>query len=89
MATFSRAFLRDRYPSLRGLGVACYAEVFAVGGSVTKKHAQIISGGKSCTLPLTFQKSCLECAGSKVLPQLLRECIFYCQPLAWHFMLKS
>ena len=32
---FSRAFLRDCYPLLRGLGVACYAKVFDVGGSVT------------------------------------------------------
>ena len=32
---------------------------------------KIMGGGKLCTLPLTFQESSLECAGSKGLPQLL------------------
>ena len=34
----------------------------------------MMGGGKFCTLPLTFQKSSLECVGYKGLPQLLRDC---------------
>ena len=35
------------------------------------RRPKIMGGGKLCTLPLTFQESSLECAGSKGLPQLL------------------
>ena len=65
--------------------MACYAKVFAVGGSVTIKHAKMLGGGKFCTLPLTFQKSSLECAGSKGLPQLLEAIPAVFLTFAWAF----
>ena len=77
--------LRDCYPLLRGLGEACYAKAFAVGGSVTKKYAKMLGRGKFCTLPLTFRKSSLECAGSKGLPQLLEAIPAVFLTFAWAF----
>ena len=34
-----------------------------------KKHAKMMGGGEFCTLPLTFKKSSLGCAGFDGLPQ--------------------
>ena len=47
-----------------------------------------MGGGKCCTLPLSFQASSLESAGSKVLPQLLEVIPAVFLPLAWAFNLQ-
>ena len=61
MAMFflKRTFLRDFYPLLRGLGVACYAKVFAVGGSVTIKTCKNDGRRQVLHTPFNFSKKFL------------------------------